>query len=128
MSWSLPRLYLRPQRDSRSSELSVSRPLFCTAIFRRMESGELICSPGELQPFGDGPVAAVSGREVARDAADRGDAHPGLTVDLPVGQAPLKQLDHRPAIRHRLQFGRSAEIAEEAAAFLHAAQHEDRRA
>src|ERR1700678_3349954 len=128
MSWSLPRLYLSPQRDSRSSELSVSRPLFCTAIFRRTGSGEFDVLPIELQPFGHRTVAAAPGGQIARNAADGGDADPRLPVDLTVGQAALQQLDHGPAVRHRLQFGRRAQVAEEAAAFLHTAQRQYGRA
>jgi hypothetical protein len=45
-------------------------------------------------------------------------------VDLAVGQAALEQLDHGPAIRHRLQFRRRAQIAEKAPAFLHAVKRE----
>ena len=82
----------------------------------------------ELQPLGDGAVAAVARGQVARDAADGGDADAGLPVDLAVGQAALQQFDHRPAVGHGLQFGRRAQVAEEAAAFLDAAQRQDRGA
>src|SRR5580692_4589654 len=104
MSWSLPRLYFKPHRDSRSSELSVSRPLFCTAIFRRMESTACGGLGMLLQPFGDGAVAAVARSEVARYAADGGDADAGLLVNFPVRQPALEEFDHGPAIRHGLQF------------------------
>src|ERR1700730_17651831 len=100
MSWSLPRLYLRPQRDSRSSELSVRRPLFCTAIFRRTGFGEFDSSAIELQPLGHGAI----------------------------GQAALQLFVDGPAIRHRLQFRRRAQIAEKTPAFLDAAQRQYRRA
>jgi len=106
MSWSLPRLYLSPQRDSKSKECSVSRP---------------------LQPLGDRAISAVTGAEVAGDAPDGGHADSRLSVDFAVGQRALQQLDHRPAIRHGLQFGRGAQIAEEAAAFIDAGQAQDRR-
>src|SRR3974390_983603 len=118
MSWSLPRLYLRPQRERSSSEWSVRRPLFCTAILRRMGSLEVPNLSIELQPLGHDSIAAAARHEVARDAADGGDAHAGLPVDLPIGQAPLQQLDHGPAICHRLQFCGRAQIAEEAAALV----------
>src|SRR6516164_3661548 len=105
MSWSLPRLYLRPHWDSSSSEESVSRPLFCTAIFRRMEA---FGSSMQLQPVGHGAIAAVAGSEIARHAADGGHADARLLVDLTVGQSAFEQLHHSPAVRHRLQLGRRA--------------------
>src|SRR6266404_711706 len=116
MSWSLPRLNLRPQRDNRSRELSVSRPLFCMAIFSRISgfafmSGPAFMSGIRIQPIGDGAVAAVSRRQVASHPADRGDADAGLPVDLAIGQAALEKLDHRPAVRHGLQFGGRAQVA-----------------
>src|SRR5258708_3329732 len=123
MSWSLPRLYLRPQRDSRSSELSVRRPLFCTAIFRRGLGADCM-SPIDLQPLGYGAVAAIARRQIAGDAADGGDADPRLSVDLAIGQAALQEFDHRPTIRHRLQFRRRAQVAEKTPAFLDAAQRQ----
>src|SRR6266404_3677323 len=133
MSWSLPRLNLRPQRDNRSRELSVSRPLFCMAIFSRISgfafmSGPAFMSGIRIQPIGDGAVAAVSRRQVASHPADRGDADAGLPVDLAIGQAALEKLDHRPAVRHGLQFGGRAQVAEETAAFLNAAQRQNRSA
>src|SRR5580692_4543561 len=118
MSWSLPRLYFKPQRDNRSRELSVSRPLFCTAIFKRMESPEPSLLRIEFQPLGDRPVAAVARHKKARDAADGGDADAGLTMNLAIRQAALQQFDHGPTIRHRLQFRGRAQIAEEAAALI----------
>src|SRR5260221_9313971 len=133
MSWSLPRLNLRPQRDKRSRELSVSRPLFCMAIFSRMSglafmSKFAFMSGIRVQPIGDGAVAAVSRRQVASHPADRGDADAGLLVDFAIGQAAFQQLDHRPAVRHGLQFGGRAQVAKEAAAFLNAAQRQNRSA
>ena len=69
MSWSLPRESLRPQRISRSSDGSVSRPDFCTASLRRgclsMASGlgiaPVACAVGvALQAFDGERVAAVA--------------------------------------------------------------------
>src|SRR3974390_2013488 len=122
MSWSLPRLYLRPQRESSSSEFSVRRPLFWTAILRRIGSLEWRALCIELQPLGHDSIAAAARHQVARDAPDGGDAHAGLPVDLPIRQSPLQQLDHGPAIRHRLQLRGRAQVAEEAAALVDGAQ------
>src|SRR5260370_33193379 len=116
MSWSLPRLNLRPQRDKRSRELSVSWPLFCMAIFSRMP-GLAFMSRVRVQPIGAGAVAAVSGCQVASHPAYRGDADAGLLVDFSIGQAAFQKLDHRPAVRHRLQFGGRAQVAKETTAF-----------
>ena len=82
----------------------------------------------ELEAFGHGTIAAVARGEVARDAADGRDAHAGLSVNFAVGQPALEKLDHRPAVGHGLKLGRRAQIAEETAAFLDAAQRENRRA
>ncbi len=101
----------------------MSRPLFWMAIFRRMDAFGVHALI--FKPFGHRAIAAVSGHEIARDAADGGDAHAGLLVDVAVGQSALEQFDHGPAVGHRLQFGGRAQVAEEAAAFLHAAQRED---
>src|SRR5438552_12480673 len=140
MSWSLPRLSCKPQRDSSSSEASVRRPLFCTAIFRRgaaplaAPAGGLAAGLGAgfgvesgilLQAVGDGPIAAVAGGEIASDPADGGDADAGLPVDLAVGQAAFQELDHRPAVGHGLQLGGRAQVAKEAAALLDAAQRQN---
>jgi hypothetical protein len=51
-----------------------------------------------------------------------------LAVNFPVRQAALEQFHDRPTIRHGLQLSRRAKVAEEAAAFLDAAQREDRGA
>src|SRR5450631_2989579 len=99
MSWSLPRLNLRPQRDRRSSELSVSRPLFCIAIFNRMVLSIAWCcqdfnasrSRVQFQAVGDGPITAVAGSEVARHPADRRDAHARLPMNFAVGQPALQE-------------------------------------
>ena len=77
---------------------------------------------GGAEPQGDGPVAAVARREITRNPADRGHADAGLLVDLAVRKSALQKLDHGPAIRHRLQFRRRAQVAEETAAFLERAQ------
>src|SRR5512145_1983926 len=121
MSWSLPRLYLRPQRTSRSREFSVSRPDFCTAILRR---GSPSIS-ARLEPPCRKRVAATPGSEVTSDAPDGGYAHPGVPLYLAVRQPLLQQPDHRPAVGKRLQLGRRAQVAEESAAFLHRAQRQD---
>src|SRR5258708_37984654 len=121
MNWAVPRRYFGPKGEGRSSELSVRRPLFCTAIFRRTGSGEFNVLAIEAQPFGDRPVAAVAGGEIAGDAADGGDADPGLPVDFAVGQAALQEFDHCPSIRHGLQFRLRAQIAEKDPALLDAA-------
>src|SRR6266850_4403260 len=117
ISWSLPRLYLRPQRCSSSSELSVSRPLFCTAIFRRVALS-ITC----LLALAEGPecplIAAVSGIEVARDPADGRHADPGETMDLAVGEVALEHLGDHPAVGHRLQLGGRAQVTEEVAHVL----------
>jgi len=47
-------------------------------------------------------------------------------VDLAVGDLPLQQSDDGPAVGQRLQLGGGAQVAEEIAAFLDAAQREDR--
>src|SRR5580704_3900374 len=102
MSWSLPRLNLRPQRDKRSRELSVSRPLFCMAIFSRISglvlapvSGFAFMSRIRVQPIGDGAVAAVPRRQIAGHPADRGDADAGLLVNFSIGQAAPQKQGHR---------------------------------
>ena len=81
----------------------------------------------ELEPLGDRAIAAVARGEIAGHAPDRGDAHAGLLVNVAIGQSALQELHHRPAIGHGLQLGGGAQIAEEAAAFLDAAQRENRR-
>src|ERR1700730_14447892 len=101
MSWSLPRLNCNPQRDNSSSDASVKRPLFCTAIFRRVAEPFDGLSM-QFHPFGDGTVTAVAGSKTARDAADGGDADAGLPVDLAIGQAALQECNHRPAVGHGL--------------------------
>src|SRR3974390_641296 len=126
MSWSLPRLYLRPQRERSSSEWSVRRPLFWTAILRRMGSLEAPALCIELQPLGHDPIAPAARHQVARDAADGGDAHAGLPVTLPIRQAPLQPVDPGPAVSHRLQLRGGAQVAEEAAALVDGAQCQDR--
>src|ERR1700733_12162755 len=112
MSWSFPRLNFKPHRDSRSSEASVSRPLFCIAIRRRTDGSRWGGSSIELQPDRDSTVAAVAGEKIACDAAYGGDADAGLLVDFPVGQTPFQQLDNGPAVGHRLQFRRRAQVTE----------------
>jgi hypothetical protein len=47
-------------------------------------------------------------------------------VDVAIGQAALEELDYGPAIRHGLQLGGRAKVAKKAAAFLDAAQRENR--
>ena len=68
----------------------------------------------------------MAGPEVTGDPPDRGHADPRLAVDLAVRDFPLQQPDDRPAIRQRLQLGGGAQVAEEIAALLDAAQREDR--
>ena len=82
----------------------------------------------ELQPIGHCAIAAVARLQVARDAADGGHTHAGLPVDFAIGQAALEELDHGPAIGHGLQLGRRAKVAKKTAAFLDAAQRQNRRA
>src|SRR5262245_40010799 len=129
MSWFLPRLYLRPQRTSRSSELSVSRPDFCSATLRREDLSIMaIAGSGRsllFQARGGECIAAVATGEIARDPADRRDADAGLLVDLAIGHALLEQGDDGPAIRKRLQFRGGAQVAKERAALLHALQGQD---
>jgi len=48
-------------------------------------------------------------------------------MDVAIRQPALEELHDGPAIRHRLQLVRRAQVAEEAAAFLDAAQRKDRR-
>src|ERR1700733_55039 len=130
MSWSLPRVYFSPHRDKSSSEASVSRPLFCTATLSRTGPESLMreaSSRMRLQPIGHRAIAAVARQQVARHAADGGHTHAGLLVDIAIGQAALEELDHGPAIRHGLQLGGRAQVAKKAAAFLDAAQRENRR-
>jgi hypothetical protein len=52
------------------------------------------------------------------DAADRRDAHAGQSVDLAIRHALLQPLDDGPAVGHRLQFRRGAQVTEEGAAFV----------
>ena len=63
-------------------------------------------------------IATIALGQVARHAADGGDADAGLAMNLAIGQAAPQALDHRPAVRHRLQFGRGAQVTQEGAAFL----------
>src|ERR1700722_14501353 len=117
MSWSLPRESFRPQRVSRSTEGSVRRPDFCTASLMRV-SLSMLRPVDTLRRQG---VAAIALGQVARHAADGGDADAGLAMNLAIGQAAPQALDHGPAVRHRLQFGRGTQVAQEGAAFLPAA-------
>src|SRR5882672_2573235 len=121
MSWSLPRLYLSPQRTSRSRELSVRRPDFCTATFKRWR----LSMSAALQARHRGGVATVAGVEISRHTPEGGDAHAGEAMDFTIGRVALQILDHRPAIGHGLQLRRRAQVAEELAAFLHRAQRQD---
>src|SRR5690242_14223157 len=128
MSWSLPRLYLRPQRTSRSSELSVSRPDFCKATLRRVDlsiMGLALRRSLLFEARGGEGVAAVAVGQVAGDPADSRDADAGLLVDLAVGHALLEQGDDGPAVREGLQLRRRAQVAKERPAFLDAAQGQD---
>ena len=106
----------------------MSRPDFCTASFRRsvIHGAEPPSAGVRLALTASGErVAAVAVGQKARHAADGRDAHAGEAVDLPVGQARLQPLHHGPAIGHRLQLGRRAQIAKEGAAFLQRLQRGD---
>lgn len=103
----------------------MSRPLFCTAIFRRMVSAETSALRIELQPFGNRPIPAIAGHQVAGDAPNRRDTDAGLFMDFAIRQSPLQQFHHRPPIGHRLQFGGRAQITEETAALIDRAQRQD---
>jgi hypothetical protein len=70
-------------------------------------------------------IATIALGQVARHAADGGDADAGLAMNLAIGQAAPQALDHGPAVGHRLQFRRRAQVAQEGAAFLDAAQRDD---
>src|ERR1043165_6201424 len=107
MSWSRPRESLRPQFLSSSSELSVSRPDFCTASLRRwsLSFGDMgipevaagatqWISGVALLPVHGQRIAAVAVGQVTGHAADGGDADAGDAVDFAVGQALLQPLDH----------------------------------
>src|SRR4051812_45872114 len=122
MSWSRPRESLSPQLLSSSSELSVSRPDFCTASLRRwsLSLGFIMDSGVALLPVGGEGISPVAVGQVTRHAADGGDADTGDAMYLAVGQAFLQPLHHRPSVGHGLQLGRCTEIAEEGAAFIHA--------
>ena len=63
-------------------------------------------------------VTAIAVGEIARHAADGGDADPGKPVNLAVGQALLQPFDYRPAVGDGLQLCRRAQIAEERASFV----------
>jgi hypothetical protein len=47
-------------------------------------------------------------------------------VDFAIGQSTLQEFDDGPSIRHRLKFRGRAQVTEEAAAFLDAAQRQYR--
>src|SRR6185295_3959586 len=122
MSWSLPRLYLSPQRTSRSSELSVRRPDFCTATLRRW----CLSMGTALEATHGGRIAAVSRVDVSGDAPDGRDTYSGEAMNLAIGHVTLQVLHHCPAIRHGLQLRGRAQVAKEFAAFLHRTQRQDR--
>jgi len=52
---------------------------------------------------------------------------PVCPMNLAIRQSAPQTLDHRPAVGHRLQFSRGAQVAQEGAAFLDAAQRDDGR-
>src|SRR5262245_14814917 len=70
-------------------------------------------------------VSAITGVDVTGHASNGGDAHARQAVDLAIGHFALQVLDYRPAISHRLQLRRGAQVAEEFATFLHRAQRQD---
>src|SRR5579872_5307470 len=107
-----------------SSDGSVSRPDFWTASFKRVSS----MTRGLLaDPFCGYFIATVAAGEKARHAANCRDTDTGQSVYLAIRQPTLQELDDAPAISHRLNFRRRAQIAEESAAFLSALQGRDGR-
>jgi hypothetical protein len=64
----------------------------------------------------------------ARDASDRGVADCRRLVDLPVRFAREQMRHHAPAVAHRFAFGRRAQVVEERAHLLDAAQRQQRLA
>src|SRR5687767_5354263 len=117
MSWSLPRLYLRPQRTSRSSELSVSRPDFCSATLRReVLSMTALCGSLLFEAGSGKRVTAVAIGQVTSDAPDRRDTDTRLPVNLAIGDTLLQEGNDSPAISECLQLGGRAQVAKESAA------------
>ena len=60
-------------------------------------------------------IAACALHQTPRDAADRGNADRGAVVDLSIGQAIEQQRHDAPAVRHRFELGRRAQIGQQGA-------------
>ena len=70
-------------------------------------------------------ITAVAIRQVTSDTPDRRDTDTRLLVNLAIRDALLQEGNDSPAIRQRLQLGGRAQVAEERAALVDAAQSED---
>src|SRR5882757_6574246 len=98
-----------------SREGSVRRPDFWTASLRRNSS---MARCPFSQSFRGYFVAAVATGQKPGHAADSGYADPGQAMDFPIGKLALQVFDHAPPVRHGLNLGGRAQIAQESAAFL----------
>ncbi|HEX4377410.1 MAG TPA: hypothetical protein VHZ99_09705 [Steroidobacteraceae bacterium] len=72
-------------------------------------------------------IATIALGEISGHATYGGNADAGLLMNLAVGQAAPKTLDHRPPIGHRLQLGGRAQIAQKRATLVHAAKRKHGR-
>src|SRR5947199_6094957 len=98
-----------------SSEGSVRRPDFWTASFRRNSS--MVGFPF-AHAFRGYFVTAVATLEKARHAPDSRHTDTGETMNFPIRKLALQVLDDAPPVRHRLDLGGRAQVAQESAAFL----------
>lgn len=73
-------------------------------------------------------VTTRASHEEASDPPDGGQAHAGELMNLPVGQAVLQAIDHRPSIRHCLDLRRGAQVAQEGTDLFRALQGSERGA
>jgi len=76
--------------------------------------------------FGRYFVAAVATLKESRYAADRRHTDTGQPMYFPVRELALQMFDNTPTIRHGLNLGRSAQVAQERAAFLGRVQRSQR--
>jgi hypothetical protein len=76
--------------------------------------------------FGRYLVAAVATLKESRYAADRRHTDTGQPMYFPVRKLALQVFDYAPAVRHGLDFGWRAQVAQECAAFLGRLQRSQR--
>jgi hypothetical protein len=86
----------------------------------------LSARPRLESPHGE-RIAAVAMGEETRNTPDGRHADASQPMDLTIGKAALQTVNSRPAIGHRLNFRRRAQVAKECSALIRRSQHRNSR-